>query len=290
MLMVHLVVSLLEEHAICRICCLCHVLTIFIHVQAIFSDDSDDEVETFNPKKVEDPEKKIEVANTALSHLIAGDFLESLGKELGLEVPHESPPYPTSKAKNPAQKETSNANAGGNANILPVDNKSSSTRNAVSRTSIERWMPDQRETAQEGKSQKNEFTPGNPLNVSDKYKETDKYKGEIGCERSKEDEKSKLTSSHHKNRSSNSSSEDERSRKRSRRHRYSSDSYSDSSSEYRDQHHSRSKGRSKGSSREKSSSRRKHRKHRDRDSPRRSHNDTEKERTARKKDKKRRRD
>lgn len=288
--MVHLVVSLLEEHAICRICCLCHVLTIFIHVQAIFSDDSDDEVETFNPKKVEDPEKKIEVANTALSHLIAGDFLESLGKELGLEVPHESPPYPTSKAKNPAQKETSNANAGGNANILPVDNKSSSTRNAVSRTSIERWMPDQRETAQEGKSQKNEFTPGNPVNVSDKYKETDKYKGEIGCERSKEDEKSKLTSSHHKNRSSNSSSEDERSRKRSRRHRYSSDSYSDSSSEYRDQHHSRSKGRSKGSSREKSSSRRKHRKHRDRDSPRRSHNDTEKECTARKKDKKRRRD
>lgn len=282
--MVHLVVSLLEEHAICRICCLCHVLTMFIHVQAIFSDDSDDEVETFNPKKVEDPEKKIEVANTALSHLIAGDFLESLGKELGLEVPHESPPYPTSKAKNPAQKETSNANAGGNANILPVDNKSSSTRNAVSRTSIERWMPDQRETAQEGKSQKNEFTPGNPVNVSDKYK------GEIGCERSKEDEKSKLTSSHHKNRSSNSSSEDERSRKRSRRHRYSSDSYSDSSSEYRDQHHSRSKGRSKGSSREKSSSRRKHRKHRDRDSPRRSHNDAEKERTARKKDKKRRRD
>ncbi|KAK9203946.1 hypothetical protein WN943_014203 [Citrus x changshan-huyou] len=258
--------------------------------KAIFSDDSDDEVETFNPKKVEDPEKKIEVANTALSHLIAGDFLESLGKELGLEVPHESPPYPTSKAKNPAQKETSNANAGGNANILPVDNKSSSTRNAVSRTSVERWMPDQRETAQEGKSQKNEFTPGNPLNVSDKYKETDKYKGEIGCERSKEDEKSKLMSSHHKNRSSNSSSEDERSRKRSRRHQYSSDSYSDSSSEYRDQHHSRSKGRSKGSSREKSSSRRKHRKHRERDSPRRSHNDTEKECTARKKDKKRRRD
>lgn len=258
--------------------------------KAIFSDDSDDEVGTFNPKKVEDPEKKIEVANTALSHLIAGDFLESLGKELGLEVPPESPPYSMSKTKNPApQRETSNANAGGNANILPVDNKSSSTRNAVSGTSADRWMPDQRETAQEGKSQKNEFAPGNPLNGSDKYKETDKYEGEISHERS-EDEKSKFPSSHHKNRSSHSSSEDERSRKRSRRHRYSSDSYSNSSSEYRDRHHSRSKGRSKGSTREKSSSRRKHRKHRDRDSSSRLHYDTEKERTARKKDKKRWRD
>lgn len=260
-------------------------------MQAIFSDDSDDEVETFSPKKVEDPEKKVEVANTALSHLIAGDFLESLGKELGLEVPSESPSYSKSKAKNPApQKETSIANAGGNANILPVENKSSSTRNAVSRTLVDRWMPDQMETAQEGKSQKNEFPPGNPLNGSDKYKETDKYKGQISRERSEEDERSKLPSRHHKNRSSNSSSEDERSRKRSRRHRYSSDSYRDSSSEYWDRHHSRSKGRSKGSSQEKSSSRRKHRKHRDRDSPSRSYCDTEKERTARKKDKKRWRD
>lgn len=257
------------------------VLMIFIHVQAIFSDDSDDEAETFNPKKVEDPEKNIEVANTALSHLIAGDFLESLGKELGLEVPPESP-YTASKAKTTAQKETSNANIG-NANILPVENKSSSTGNAVGGR--------KKTTTQEGKSEKNEYAPGIPLNGGDRYKESDKYEeGKAGQQRTNENEKTKLTSSRQRNQSSSSSSEDERSRKRSRRHRRSSDLDSDSSNDYRDRNHSRSKRRSKRSSREESSSRRKHRKHGDGDSSSRSHHDSEKERTAGKKEKKRWRD
>lgn len=47
---------------------------------------------------------KIEVANTTLSRLVAGDFLESLGKELGLEVPPDQP-YPNNHSKpQPTQK------------------------------------------------------------------------------------------------------------------------------------------------------------------------------------------
>ncbi|PKU76961.1 hypothetical protein MA16_Dca001567 [Dendrobium catenatum] len=54
--------------------------------KAIFSDDSDDEDDvSFN--SVVEPEKRSDGANTTLNRIIAGDFLESLGKELGLEVP-----------------------------------------------------------------------------------------------------------------------------------------------------------------------------------------------------------
>ncbi|KAL8244195.1 hypothetical protein R6Q59_010453 [Mikania micrantha] len=69
--------------------------------KAIFSDDSDDEEETINFNQHDDPTKKIEAANTTLSRLMADDFLESLGKELGLEVPPDQPyqlPQATQKA------------------------------------------------------------------------------------------------------------------------------------------------------------------------------------------------
>lgn len=69
---------------------------VFELAQAIFSDDSDEEEVISANKEEEDPEKKAEVANTALSRLMAGDFLESLGKELGLEVPPD-PPYSSNK-------------------------------------------------------------------------------------------------------------------------------------------------------------------------------------------------
>ncbi|KAF8083693.1 hypothetical protein N665_0756s0011 [Sinapis alba] len=56
--------------------------------KAIFSDDSeDDEEQPMNEKAQDDQEKKNEAAATTLNRLIAGDFLESLGKELGFEVP-----------------------------------------------------------------------------------------------------------------------------------------------------------------------------------------------------------
>ncbi|XP_077244043.1 SWAP (Suppressor-of-White-APricot)/surp domain-containing protein [Tasmannia lanceolata] len=57
--------------------------------KAIFSDESDDEGEDSSFNQVDVAEKKSDGANTTLNRLIAGDFLESLGKELGLEVPPE---------------------------------------------------------------------------------------------------------------------------------------------------------------------------------------------------------
>ncbi|KAK9080365.1 hypothetical protein SSX86_000123 [Deinandra increscens subsp. villosa] len=59
--------------------------------KAIFSDDSDDEEENSNINQQEEPVKKVEAANTTLSRLMADDLLESLGKELGLEVPPDQP-------------------------------------------------------------------------------------------------------------------------------------------------------------------------------------------------------
>ncbi|CAH8355096.1 unnamed protein product [Eruca vesicaria subsp. sativa] len=63
--------------------------------KAIFSDDSEDDEEEqpMNGKTQDGQEKKNEAAATTLNRLIAGDFLESLGKELGFEVPSDAP-YP----------------------------------------------------------------------------------------------------------------------------------------------------------------------------------------------------
>lgn len=57
-------------------------------------------MENPSSNQVEDPQNKIEVANTTLNRLIAGDFLESLGKELGLEVPPDVPSHLINKSKN----------------------------------------------------------------------------------------------------------------------------------------------------------------------------------------------
>lgn len=59
-------------------------------MQAIFSDDSDEEEDKDGDNQVDDSEKKNEAINTTLNRFIAGDFLESLGKELGLEVPQDA--------------------------------------------------------------------------------------------------------------------------------------------------------------------------------------------------------
>eukprot|EP00268_Persea_americana_P032947 TRINITY_DN3259_c0_g1_i6.p1 TRINITY_DN3259_c0_g1~~TRINITY_DN3259_c0_g1_i6.p1 ORF type:complete len:530 (+),score=146.07 TRINITY_DN3259_c0_g1_i6:1542-3131(+) len=58
--------------------------------KAIFSDDSDEEEDKDGDNQVDDSEKKNEAVNTTLNRFIAGDFLESLGKELGLEVPQDA--------------------------------------------------------------------------------------------------------------------------------------------------------------------------------------------------------
>ena len=66
--------------------------------------------------KADDPEKKVEVANTTLSRLMAGDFLESLGKELGLEVPPDPPYLSNIAVASASQKEVDNKP--GNKKIL----------------------------------------------------------------------------------------------------------------------------------------------------------------------------
>ncbi|KAH8491788.1 hypothetical protein H0E87_021404 [Populus deltoides] len=224
--------------------------------KAIFSDDSDDEIEASNFNAKDDPEKKMEVAHSTLNRLMAGDFLESLGKELGLEVP-PNPPYSTNIARSSHKKESAIANAG-NDNILSVEEKSFSIPIAHGVSQEERVANDEK-TAKKGESRKDE-QPRPSEDKSDKV-----YSGKIAQEEKK---KAKLPRSLHRKRSS-TSSEDERSRKRSRRHRYSSsDSYSDSSNDHRDRYRSRSKGRKKRSSREKKSSKKysKQHKHGSRDS------------------------
>ncbi|KAA8541143.1 hypothetical protein F0562_025111 [Nyssa sinensis] len=255
--------------------------------KAIFSDDSDDEKENSSINQVEDPQKTVEAANTTLSRLIAGDFLESLGKELGLEVPPDLA-YSESKAKTPTiQKEFVNVSKG-DTNTLLVENKPSSTLYEVSGTSFNQEDPQGRphdlQIGLEGGSHTRKFVDGNSRQSGSKITETGssvKKSGKVKLEKVDQEDMKDETHSGQRRRRSSSSSENERSRKRSK-HRWhrSSNSYSDttdSSDDYRDRHHSRSKGRKKGSSkkgssRENSSSRKrsKHHKHRFRDSPSRS--------------------
>lgn len=255
--------------------------------KAIFSDDSDDEEDTSIPNEVGNPEKKVDAANTTLNRLIAGDFLESLGKELGLEVPPELPSSTNKSRTSAPPKETANANSR-IYNTYPVEDIPSSTLD----------VPHSRESAQDGTSEKREPVNGNLMGARSNSKPAETYLGNqfdnINSEKGPlEERKFKTPSRRHRSLSRSSSSEDERSRKRRQhRHRH-SDSDSDSSSDHRDRYRSRSKGRKKGSSREKSSSSKKHSKHhkrRCRESPSRYDYSPEKERTETKRDKHKRRD
>lgn len=242
------------------------VLTIFI-VQAIFSDDSDDDEENNNPKQVEDPEKKTAAASTTLNRLIAGDFLESLGKELGLEVPPDLP-YSDNKDKGKSTLKETKISGKEEKETLRVGNVRSATDYAVSGNSM---APEMAETTQfrehfmQGDGRVKEpmeitlaLNEKNATGTSDRNGKKGKYEEVAG-----EDKK------RHQSWSTDSS-QDEKRRKHSRhRHRSTSSDDDDSSDDYRDRHHSRSKEKRKRSSREKSSSRRrsKHHKHRDRESP-----------------------
>ncbi|KAM1186657.1 hypothetical protein ACFX1Q_016562 [Malus domestica] len=249
--------------------------------KAIFSDDEDDDEDTSVSNGVGNPEKKVEAANTTLNRLIAGDFLESLGKELGLEVPPELPSS-TNKARTSSPPKGAGS---GSSSILPVDNKPPSTHE----------IPRRPEISQEAPRDNAEPFNGNLTGNSARSNGKNAEMGALGNQFDKiifrkahqDDRKDKTPSSRHHNVSSSSPSEDERSRRRSRGHRHRhGDSDSDSSSDHQDRHRSRSKVKKKGSSREKSSSSRKrskHHKRRSRDSP-------EKERSESRRDKHRRRD
>ncbi|XLS46264.1 hypothetical protein HN51_003129 [Arachis hypogaea] len=264
--------------------------------KAIFSDDSDDGGEDPNHlKKVENQEKKAEVANTALSRLIAGDFLESLGKELGLEVPPDMP-YPSQKFRNTASQEE-NINEHSRTNTLKVEHNSEMPPN--------HGLPSDQDTVYEGGPSKGDVIHANMLESGstkinatgiydsksgksngESYKDDMKIKsplpreqdhssgssseeerkrkrsGKSSRDKHEEYRKTKTLSTHRRDYSSGSSSEEESSRKRSRHHRHRRRTESDpSSDDERDRHGSRSKERKKGSSREKSSRSRKRSKH-----------------------------
>ncbi|KAL2338275.1 hypothetical protein Fmac_012721 [Flemingia macrophylla] len=259
--------------------------------KAIFSDDSDDEGEDPSIKRVENPEKKAEVANTALSRLIAGDFLESLGKELGIEVPPDMP-YPAQKSRNVAsQKEIVNEDS--KIDILKSEN------NGVMSSNHD--IPYDQHISHEAGASKGDTIHGNMLessNITTKgtgiidskpaksngnnIEDDKKIKTSLICrqdhgssseeersrkgtnrEKSEEYKKVKTPGTHRRDYSSSFSIEEERSRKHSRHHRRKRhDGGSDSASDdERDRYSSRSKGRRKGSSRsEKHSKHHKHRK------------------------------
>ncbi|KNA02624.1 hypothetical protein SOVF_216970 [Spinacia oleracea] len=179
---------------------------------------------------MEDPHKKTEAASAAFSRIVAGDFLESLGKELGLEVPPDLPPA-TSKAgtllphEDVTQDFPSSAGLGGSA---VCDSKNLNR------------VVDDRDRAQEVLL----MTPSSQ-NVDNNTK----------LERVGRGDKKKK----HELRSS--SSEDERSRKRSRKHRRRhSSSDDDSSDDSRGRYSSRSRDDKKRSSRKKHR-KRKHSRH-----------------------------
>ncbi|CAN0902477.1 G patch domain-containing protein TGH [Linum grandiflorum] len=198
--------------------------------KAIFSDDSDEEAEASKPSKVEDPAKKTEVANATLNRLMAGDFLESLGKELGLEVPRDLP-YSHNKPK-PSVPEKE-------AVIASI--------------------------ADDRSNQKNEPLYGNHRGTAN-FAPIDQSPPRT----TEEDKIHISPATSHRKRRESTSSEDELDRRSSRhRRRYddtSSESLSESSDEDRDRHRSKSKRRRKESSSskdKKSSSRsRKHSRHR----------------------------
>ncbi|KAL2230345.1 G patch domain-containing protein TGH [Sesamum indicum] len=246
--------------------------------KAIFSDDSDDEEENTTSDQVEDTQKKIEVANTTLNRLIAGDFLESLGKELGLMVPPETPISEIKAGGRGPQKEAVNVDKG-NGDPLPSEKKRSDSQYIVgSSTNGERteMKPDNLHKSTDVFLSAVTRIDGGQ--TADRVSVGDSSKGRFPNAPGEERD---LNTHRTLNRSqSSSSSEDERSRKRASRHRHkhrrSSTPDSDASSDsddYRDRHHSKSRRKEKGSSREKSSSRRhsKHHKHRRKDSPSRSH-------------------
>ncbi|CAK9330021.1 unnamed protein product [Citrullus colocynthis] len=255
--------------------------------KAIFSDESEDEESTSTLKQAEDPKKKVEVVNITLNRLIAGDFLESLGKELGLEVPPDLPPSKKGQTSGPQTEAVPVGEQ--KTNILSVEDKSFLNPSSTVILSDHR-MTGTTELDLNGRKEDNELNH-NSAGTGGKIMETSSSKKTLGkiyeekMYKDKGDRKAnnRRVNDIHRDCSNSSSSEDEKRRKRSRRRRYkSSDSEDSGSSDYRMKEHSRSRDRKKGSSQEKKSRRKhsKHHKHRRRDSSPRDHHRSGKDRTG----------
>lgn len=232
----------------------------FLHAQAIFSDDSDEEADHVITK-AENSEKKGQAASAALNRLMAGDFLESLGKELGLEVPADQPVVPNITGTSNQRGDSTNANAG--SSKTPALNEELPSFDVRADNQL----------IEKSVDINGHSVPKNSRKVTNYREDT--------APSSVEEEKSRKSSKRRKY--SSDSSEEERRRKGSDRRQYNSDSDSDVSSDHRDQSHSSSKKkrRDRESSRSKrhgSRKRSEQRKHRDRDSPGRSSHRTREKR------------
>lgn len=235
--------------------------------KAIFSDDSD-EGEDSSTIKVENQEKKAEVANTALSRLIAGDFLESLGKELGLEVPPDTPYLAQKSGKAAPQKEYVNEyaktdilNGENNSRYMPESSSIKTKGTSISDSKLSKSNGDDK--CEDDKKIKPPLASRQDSSSRSDEERSRKHSGKLDRQKYEDDKKVKMPSANQQDYRSSSSSEEERSRKRSRHRRRRREAGSDSSSDdERDQHSSRSKGRRRErSSRHKSSGSKKHSKH-----------------------------
>ncbi|KAJ0236312.1 hypothetical protein HA466_0256380 [Hirschfeldia incana] len=206
--------------------------------KAIFSDDSEDDEEQqpMNGNRQEGQGKKSEAAAaTTLNRLIAGDFLESLGKELGFEVP-SNVTYP--EGTKPVEEDNKSKRKSDSASERRPETKEKPEEKT---SSLKLRSKEETDTKKREKS---------PRNCSGKEKSTKK----------REESPRKWNGGN--DLSSSESSEDERRRKRSKKDRYrNNDSESDSSSDYHnkeDKQSSISRRKRKESSREKRSSHKKH--------------------------------
>ncbi|KAK6921097.1 G patch domain-containing protein, N-terminal [Dillenia turbinata] len=262
--------------------------------KAIFSDDSDNEENS--DVKVEDPQKKSEAASMTLNRLIAGDFLESLGKELGLEVPPDMP-YSTNILKTTAPEKAQGASIGKTTvQLPPAEGKALPTMASVAQNSVKHELP---HNTREDESKGTELIHSNlPSGVSNTRETGPSVNTSDMSElekRIRDDRKVQIDENRYYSRSSSSSSEDERIRKHLKRHHHphrhrSSYSDSDSSDDNSDRCHSRS-SRKRRSSQERRDSKRKHSKRykeKREHSPRSSRHSARKEREEARREKRRR--
>ncbi|CAL9231257.1 unnamed protein product [Arabidopsis halleri] len=222
--------------------------------KAIFSDDSeDDEDQPINGKIQEGQEKKNEAAATTLNRLIAGDFLESLGKELGFEVPSDVPYQEGIKTMEEESKSRSK----------PED----SSDKRLDRSGMKEKVEEKRSS----------LILGSEEEKSRKKREKSPRKRSGGNDLS----------------SGESSGDERRRKRSNKKDRHiTNDSESDSSSDYhsRDKQGSRSRRKRRESSREKRSSHKKHSKHHKTKKSSSSRYSSDEEQKESRREKKRRRD
>lgn len=197
--------------------------------------------------------------------MIAGDFLESLGKELGLELPPDLPHSESKDGGKPTRKEGKTADEG-EKEVHYVGISKSATDFPASSSPM---VPETLQTPlshepimQEGPMKL--ISDNNGTGTDKKIDNKDKYE-----KVARDDKKEKSTTKRHRSWSSDLSGDERRRKHRHHRHR-STSSDDNSSDDYEDRHRSRTKEKGKRSSQEKGSSssrrRSKHHKHRDKES------------------------